>query len=198
VAAVAAQAAAMAVAMAVAMAAKVVTRGSLHHRARVARVNLHHPATAKVSHLGRGPTATQASLRHRGKTSRRANLRNRANPRRPAPARVSRLRKVPTAARVNRHHRRKTNRRNRANLHPVAGSSHLRRETMAGKGSHRPPVEQANRNSRPRANFARSPHLPHRARANCRPTRSRRPADLTLPPTGHLTTQLAPLAPQAR
>ena len=87
----------------------------------------------------------------------------------------------------------------KANLHhPVAGSSRLRRETMVGKGSYRPPVGQANRNSHLRANSARSPRLPRRARANCRPTHNRRPAGLTAPPTGNLMTQLAFRLPQAR
>jgi len=189
--------AATAVAQAAAMAAKVVAKGSLPHQAMVARVNLHRLATAKVSRHRRDPTATKASLRHRGKTSPRDNLRNRANPRRPVAARVSRLREAPTAARANLHHRRQTNRLNRANLHPVAGSSRLRRETMLGRGNHRPPLE-ANRNNHLRANSARSPRLPRRARANCRPTHNRRPAGLTAPPTGNLMTQLAFRLPQAR
>jgi len=184
--------------VAAAMAAKVAAKGNLPRRAMGAN-NLRRPATAEVSRPRRDPTATKASLRHPGKTSLPGNLRNRANPRRPAATRVSRLRKAPTTAKANLHHRRKTNRRSGANRHhPVAGSSRLRRETMAGKGSHRPPVEQANRNSHPRANSARSPRLLRRARANCRPTRSRRPAGLTPPPTGSLTTQLALRAPQAR
>jgi len=189
--------AATAVAQAAAMAAKVVAKGSLPHQAMVARVNLHRLATAKVNRHRRDPTATKASLRHRGKTSPRDNLRNRANPRRPVAARVSRLREAPTAARANLHHRRQTNRLNSANLHPVAGSNRLRRETMVGRGNHCPPLE-ANRNNHLRANSARSPRLPRRARANCRPTRSRRRAGLTPPPTGNLTTQLVLRAPQAR
>jgi hypothetical protein len=191
--------AAAAAVVAVAAAAKVVARGNLLHRAMVATVNLHRPATAKVSRLRRDPTATKADLHHRRKTNLRDNLRNRANPRRPAAARASRLRKAPTAAKADLHHRRKTNRRNRANRHhPVTGSSRLPRETMVGKGSHRPPLEQANLNSRLRANSARSPRLLRRARANCRPTRSRKPAGQAPPPTGKLTTQLVLRAPQAR